>query len=630
MGSNDKNFNLTCLEPTLSRTTTERTVQSFGEHVIGLEELRTTTWVLVNCHWWCTRSCSHFWSCSWHWISLSRKPDPTCGGRFITCSVSLLTDEVDVATVWIELTVIRPNCQVNLCTPCSSLVRLACLHYVYSSLQKRSLFSMLPTFWLSLRDPLTSKSNSHRHFEVVSQVFLEVEVGPSRLPVTGFQLLAISATCSSLSHSDRPLSVMCFALCFDNCSAQGQPVSLHFMCPYLCFWWLKSDLDDIFCSHHVFLNSSSEKFQDQQNSCSFAGSSPLSVEFRHVRSTREEHVNNHNVVAERVVELFSGGSCRAQDPMWVGLVKITPQVTRFGDAKVCNNLGYRWNWRSQNTVRLQVHNWTTKSRRKELYTWYFVCVVKPSDKTHDTNDNVTTKTQSTFHTAHMNLNTWIYARVIPSAHSPVVRFWSSWFANHIGAQVQVVRVSHVIHACSERYSSTLSSPFHPTSSSPHSSSISCTSSTNLRAAVTLRIWPERRWTPLTSPTSPQFMSPRTTTSWRLMSSPLQSPWPSHSSPSNGSSRMWITMTPRLRRCFTTHTEYMSITPSEKACQSSSSVSEWTVRPVGERTGRLVVVSGQEVNVGNAQIRTLLNRQKSISSPNPCWLWPKKCTKFEWN
>ena len=30
-----------------------------------------------------------------------------------------------------------------------------------------------------------------------------------------------------------------------------------------------------------------------------------------------------------------------------------------------------------------------------------VCVVK----THDTNDNVTTKTQSTFHTKHMNIDT---------------------------------------------------------------------------------------------------------------------------------------------------------------------------------------------------------------------------------
>ena len=37
---------------------------------------------------------------------------------------------------------------------------------------------------------------------------------------------------------------------------------------------------------------------------------------------------------------------------------------------------------------------------------------------------------------------------------------------------QVVRVSHLIHAWSERHSSTLSSPFHPTSSSPCSSSIS--------------------------------------------------------------------------------------------------------------------------------------------------------------
>ena len=61
-------------------------------------------------------------------------------------------------------------------------------------------------------------------------------------------------------------------------------------------------------------------------------------------------------------------------------------------------------------------------------------------------------------------------------------------AHHIVAQV--ARVSHVIHACSERHPSTLSSPFHPTSSYPCSSSISCspccTSFTTLRAVVTLR------------------------------------------------------------------------------------------------------------------------------------------------
>ena len=44
-------------------------------------------------------------------------------------------------------------------------------------------------------------------------------------------------------------------------------------------------------------------------------------------------------------------------------------------------------------------------------------------------------------------------------------------------------------------------------------------------------------------------------------------------------------------------------------QSSSSVSERTGRSVGERTGRLVRPNGQELNVGNAQVRTLLDRQK---------------------
>ena len=44
-------------------------------------------------------------------------------------------------------------------------------------------------------------------------------------------------------------------------------------------------------------------------------------------------------------------------------------------------------------------------------------------------------------------------------------------------------------------------------------------------------------------------------------------------------------------------------------QSSSSVSERTVRPVEERTGTPVMASVQELNVLNAQIRTLLDRQK---------------------
>ena len=65
------------------------------------------------------------------------------------------------------------------------------------------------------------------------------------------------------------------------------------------------------------------------------------------------------------------------------------------------------------------------------------------------------------------------------------------------------------------------------------------------------------------------MSPTPTTSRRLSSSPTQNPWPTHSSPSKGSSRTWSTMTPHSRICFTKHTEYMSITLSEKACLSVS-------------------------------------------------------------
>ena len=74
------------------------------------------------------------------------------------------------------------------------------------------------------------------------------------------------------------------------------------------------------------------------------------------------------------------------------------------------------------------------------------------------------------------------------------------------AQVSLVRViSWSSH--DERISSTSSSPLPSASSSSHSSSISCTSSytssTTLRAVVTLRTSPEKRWTPLTTPTSSQ-------------------------------------------------------------------------------------------------------------------------------
>ena len=73
------------------------------------------------------------------------------------------------------------------------------------------------------------------------------------------------------------------------------------------------------------------------------------------------------------------------------------------------------------------------------------------------------------------------------------------------------------------HSSTLNNPFHSYSFS-HSSSTSCYLSTSTRSSskITCATSP-RRWGQLTSPSPTQVMSPRTTTSRRLMSSPSQSP-----------------------------------------------------------------------------------------------------------
>ena len=87
----------------------------------------------------------------------------------------------------------------------------------------------------------------------------------------------------------------------------------------------------------------------------------------------------------------------------------------------------------------------------------------------------------------------------------LVRFVSSWFT-HCTAWLNVAHVISSIHeVCGSP--STLSPPFPSTSSSSHSSFISCisscTSSTTLRAVASLCTTPERVWTLLTTPTSSQ-------------------------------------------------------------------------------------------------------------------------------
>ena len=73
------------------------------------------------------------------------------------------------------------------------------------------------------------------------------------------------------------------------------------------------------------------------------------------------------------------------------------------------------------------------------------------------------------------------------------------------------------------------------------------------------------------------------------------------------------MTPRSRRCFKTHTEYTSFAPSEEASLTVSRRLCPSERgaPFSERTGRLSIQI-QVLNVGNAQIRTLLDRQQILA------------------
>ena len=119
----------------------------------------------------------------------------------------------------------------------------------------------------------------------------------------------------------------------------------------------------------------------------------------------------------------------------------------------------------------------------------------------------------------------------------------------------------------------------------------------------------RRWRPRTSPSPTQVMSPTTSSSRRLLSSPSQSPRSGNGSRSNGSSSTWITTMPQWERCSSMHTE-------NKFGQSSSFMSDRSGQPVVERvakspdrSGQPVVERGQELNTEHAQIRTLLDRQR---------------------
>ena len=74
-------------------------------------------------------------------------------------------------------------------------------------------------------------------------------------------------------------------------------------------------------------------------------------------------------------------------------------MTRFRDAKVCNNLAT--DEIDDHRIQSDFMNCNIQKER----TLHLVLRLR-GETEHDTNDNVTAKTQSTFHTAHMNIDTW--------------------------------------------------------------------------------------------------------------------------------------------------------------------------------------------------------------------------------
>ena len=193
----------------------------------------------------------------------------------------------------------------------------------------------------------------------------------------------------------------------------------------------------------------------------------------------------------------------------------------FSRWKNVQQLATEKNWRSQNTVWLQVHNWIIISRRKEICTWYCVCVVKPSTTPMTTWLTIKGIAFARWNRArhqwqrdhedpeHFQHSAHEHWHVTAQFSCLLVRFVSSWFT--LLRMAQGCCSCHLIHAWDERFSSTLSPPFSSTSSSSRSSFISCTSSrtssTSLRAVAGLCTPPKRVWTLWTTPTPSHWIHP---------------------------------------------------------------------------------------------------------------------------
>ena len=300
------------------------------------------------------------------------------------------------------------------------------------------------------------------------------------------------------------------------------------------------------------------------------------------------------------------------------------------------------NWRSQNTVWLQVHKWTSKSRRKELFTWYCVCAVKPSTTPMTTWQprSRPTFTQSTWNsTFDMSMCSVPFVCLVLfclrqqihelhttsrgssftcARHPMVITSWASLFDLQSSIPFYFLIFSFILNLLHFflhffHYLEGRSNPAYfawkEMDSLDDSYLLTKTGGVPPEAASHI-------------PTSFTVYEPN---ACDLKETYVESYTESLTHPQFSEQGFFedveyddTALEDMLHEAHRVHV-YHSQREGLSVGQSSSSVSERTGRSVGERTGRPVRPSGQELNVAIAQIRTLLDRQRQ-----------KRCTKIRWN
>ena len=232
--------------------------------------------------------------------------------------------------------------------------------------------------------------------------------------------------------------------------------------------------------------------------------------------------------------------------------------------------------------------WVDDDKIKSDYnikkTWDYVCVMKLNDKTCDTNET---------NTVHMKRDTWQVGVHVVFLLVRVAVIFTHCIPHLLAQGSSGPRVcTHLIHAWSERHS-LLRVHFHEDSSNTVHSANKEMGSTDESHSHT-GYEPKDHYLMETyvesltkSLTQQQFPEQRFLEDVDYDDAALED------------------MLHNANRKHVYHCQREGLSVG----QSSSSVSQRTGRPVVERTGKLVRPIGQEPNVGNAQIRTLLDRQK---------------------